>query len=299
MRALVTGGTGFVGSNLAARLIKEGWDVTVTGRKGEQYVQGLKKPLVLGDLGSIDWQKLGKFDVIFHQAAITDTLIADEKEMTRVNLFASKRLFEYAKESGCKKIIYASSTAVYGAGKAPYKEIDLAIPLNAYGKSKLALDEFAMKFASENPDMTIIGLRYCNVYGPGESHKGKMASMVYQMAQQMKKENPKLFKNGEQKRDYIFVDDAVWANLLCLNAKKSAVLNCGGGKARTFNDVFNIIRQITKLDRKIDYIDNPFEKSYQNFTECEMSKTKKEIGFVPKYQLETGIGKYFESGKLI
>jgi ADP-L-glycero-D-manno-heptose 6-epimerase len=299
MKALVTGGTGFVGSNLAARLIKDGWDVTVTGKKGEQYVAGLKKPLVLGDLGSIDWQKLGKFDAIFHQAAITDTLITDEKEMMRINFFAAKRLIGYAKESGCKKFIYASSTAVYGAGVAPYKETDKAIPLNAYGKSKLALDEFAMKFASENPDMAIIGLRYCNVYGPGENHKGKMASMIYQMAQQMKKGNPKLFKNGEQKRDYIFVEDAVEANLLSLAAKKSEVLNCGGGKARTFNGAFKIIRQITKLDCKIDYIDNPYEKSYQNFTECDMSKTKKEIGFSPKYQLEAGIGKYFESGKLI
>ncbi|MFH1443111.1 MAG: NAD-dependent epimerase/dehydratase family protein, partial [Candidatus Micrarchaeota archaeon] len=229
MRALVTGGTGFIGSNLAGRLIREGWGVTITGRKGEQEIPELKNPVVEGDLGKIEWHKLGRFDAVFHQAAITDTLVTDEKEMMRVNCEEARRLFEFAKESGCKKIVYASSTAVYGAGKTPYRETDDPVPLNAYGRSKLELDKFAMKFASENQDMTVVGLRYCNVYGQGESHKGKMASMALQIAKQMKIGNPKLFKWGEQKRDYIFVKDVVEANLLALEAKKSVVLNCGGG----------------------------------------------------------------------
>lgn len=298
MRALVTGATGFIGSNLVERLLKEGWGVVAAGMTGEQpLLAGIEKSLN-GDLGEMDWNELGKFDAIFHQAAITNTLITDEKEMLRVNLHEPMRLFDYASKSGCKRIVYASSTAVYGAGPVPFREMDDCRPLNAYGRSKLSLDEFAREFSDSNPDMVIVGLRYCNVYGKGENHKGRMASMAYQLAQQIKTGNPRVFKSGEQRRDYIYVGDVVEANLHAAKARKSCIVNCGGGKAASFNELIQLILEVSGFKRQIEYFDNPFAATYQNNTECDMSYANKMIGFAPKYALDAGIKEYYDSGAL-
>jgi len=299
MRALVTGGTGFVGSNIAEFLLQKGYDVVITGKENEQNVKGLKNDIVFGHIADIDWDRLGKFDVIFHEAAITDTLMDDEKEMLRTNLEASKRLFEFARKTGCKRIIYASSTAVYGDVAPPYKEEGPLNPLNAYARSKLMLDEFAQKFWKDNPDIVVVGLRYCNVYGPGEDHKGRMSSMIYQLAQQMKKGNPRIFKWGEQKRDHIYVKDVVRANMLASEAHKSCIVNCAPGHAVTFNEVIEVLNDITGLNRKTEYFDNPYEGRYQNHTECDMSLAEQKISFKTKYSLRDGIKDYYESGKLI
>ncbi|MBI4918404.1 NAD-dependent epimerase/dehydratase family protein, partial [archaeon] len=194
MKVLVTGGTGFIGSNLAKHF-SENHEVVITGSKNEQTT----------DLKTMDkniqWKKLGSIDALFHQAAINDTLLNDADVMNKFNVEYSKKLFENAVENGCKKIVYASSTAAYGDVEAPYKEHGPFNPLNAYGRSKLMLDWFAMDFARDHPNILVVGLRYCNVYGPGEEHKGKRASMIYQLAQQIKKENVcRLFKWGKQKR---------------------------------------------------------------------------------------------------
>ncbi|MFH1750621.1 MAG: NAD-dependent epimerase/dehydratase family protein [Candidatus Micrarchaeota archaeon] len=298
MRALVTGATGFIGSNLTSRLLKDGWEVVAAGMEAEQPIPTGVEKFVIGDLGEINWGDLGKFDVIFHQAAITDTLVSDEAEMTRVNSTEAKRLFEWARDSGCKRIVYASSTAVYGAGNPPFKESDECKPLNAYGRSKLALDEFAMDFAISNPAMVIVGLRYCNVYGPGEFHKGKMASMAYQLARQIKAGKPRVFRDGEQKRDYIYVNDVVEANLLATRAEKCCIVNCARGKAISFNELIRNLITVSGFDRQTEYFDNPYAATYQNHTECDMSYAKKMIGFAPKYTIETGIKEYYDSGAL-
>ncbi|HLD88956.1 MAG TPA: NAD-dependent epimerase/dehydratase family protein [Candidatus Nanoarchaeia archaeon] len=299
MKCLVTGGTGFVGSNLALHLIKEGHDVIIAGHDAEQKLPNFNGKILRPSFIGIDWDAIGKVDVVFHQAAITDTLVLDEKEMMRVNLHSSQELFKKVVENGCKKIVYASSTAVYGDAPAPYKEDGAMNPLNPYGKSKKLLDEFAMKFAKEHPDVKIVGLRYCNVYGPRENHKGKMASMIYQLAQQMIRGNPRIFKYGEQKRDYIYVEDVVAANILASKAKESCVVNCGYGKATTFNELIEILNSVMGLKRKPEYIDNPYADRYQDYTECDMSLAKKKIGFVPKNDPATGIKKYYESGWLV
>ncbi len=299
MRCLVTGGTGFVGSNLMLKLIEEEHDVVITGSDNEQKLPGFNGKILRPSFVGIDWDELGRVDIVFHQAAITDTLVNDEKEMLRANLYSSQELFRKSVENGCKKIVYASSTAVYGDAPAPYKENGAMNPLNPYGKSKKLLDEFAMKFAEENPDVNIVGLRYCNVYGPRENHKGKMASMIYQLAHQMAKGNPRIFKWGEQKRDYIYVKDVITANLLASKAKESCIVNCGYGKATAFNKLIEILNSATGLNKKPEYIDNPYAGRYQNFTECDMSLAKEKIGFVPKYDPVSGIKDYYESGWLL
>lgn len=298
MRLLVTGGTGFVGSNIVKELHKRGHEVLITGSDAEQKVLPLVSKYLQPSFLGLDWEEIGKIDALFHEAAINDTMLTDNREMMRANLESSQRLFEYAARAGCKNIVYASSTAAYGNAPVPFREDGPMEPLNVYGESKKKLDEFAMSFAEKNPRIKIVGLRYCNVYGPGESHKGKRASMIYQLAKQMVKGNPRLFEDGEQKRDWIYVADVVKANLLAVQSQQSCVVNCGSGSAVSFNDLVNILNLTMGLNRKPEYFENPNADVYQGFTFCDMSKAKEKIGFVPDYTVEKGIKSYFESGYL-
>jgi ADP-L-glycero-D-manno-heptose 6-epimerase len=299
MRVLVTGGTGFIGSNIVQALLKEGHEVLITGHDAEQKIPGFDGKYLQTGLLGIDWDAIGEIDVLFHQAAINETTLKDRVEMMRHNLEASKTLFGHVVAKGCTRIVYASSTAGYGDAPAPYKEDGPMNPLNPYGESKKLLDEYAMEFAEKHPDVIVVGLRYCNVYGPGEQHKGKRASIIRQLAQQMTHCNPRVFKYGEQKRDYIYVKDVVLANLLAAKAPKSCVVNCGGGTATTFNQLIAIINYVLGTERKPEYIDNPYEAMYQNHTECDMSAAKEKIGFIPKYDLRAGIKDYHETGQLV
>ena len=296
MRILVTGGTGFVGSNIARALIARGDDVVMTGSDAEQKIENFEGKYLQPGFTGIDWDAIGKVDVVFHEAAINDTTLLDKKEMMRANVDASLALFEYATAHGCKKIVYASSTAVYGASPAPYKEDRGIAPLNPYGESKKVLDEKAAAFAVAHPDVSVIGLRYCNVYGPGESHKGARASMIYQLAQQMRKGNPRIFKHGEQKRDYIYVKDVVAVNLLALKAKGSFVVNCGSGTATSFNEVVALLNGTLGLARTPEYFENPHGNRYQNFTQCDMALAKEKLGYVPAYGIAQGIADYARNG---
>lgn len=299
MRAIVTGGTGFIGSNIAKALASEGDQVFVTGLETNFDFQGLPITYLGSNFINLPWSEIGNVDVVFHQAACNETTLLDRDFMFKVNLEWSKQLFEEAKSAGVKNIVYASSTAVYGNTPPPFKESGPFEPLNPYAESKLALDDWVHDFSSQSPNLTIVGLRYCNVYGPGEAKKGKRATMIYQLAQTMLKENPRLFKYGEQKRDYLYVKDVVVANLLGAKAKESCVVNCGLGKATSFNEVVEILNKVLKTNRKPDYFENPITKMYQGFTECDMSKAKKILGFVPAFDIRKGIEDYFKSGALI
>ena len=293
IRALITGGTGFIGYNLAKQLQKEEYEVLITGRQGENY-EDVKDLIVGYDLFELDWDKIGDIDVLFHQAAIVDTTIMGRAEMLRINVEASKVLFEQAVKHGCKHIVYASSTAAYGNEPAPYIEgITKQNPLNPYGESKKLLDEFVVEFAKKHPEIKIVGLRYCNVYGPYDKHKGKMRCYLSQMAEQMFVGNPKLFKNGEQKRDYIYVKDLVRANILASKSEESCIVNCGSGKAVSFNHLLSVLNSALNLTRTAEYIDNPYKETYQDYTECEMSLAKEKIGFIPEYSIVMGINELY------
>jgi ADP-L-glycero-D-manno-heptose 6-epimerase len=298
MRALVTGGTGFIGSNLVLRLIADGHDVVITGSDAEQKIPGFRGKYLQTGLLGVDWDAIGTVDVLFHQAAINDTTSLDAREMERANVEASRELFRRVIENGCRHIVYASSTAVYGDAPAPYRETATLNPLNAYADSKFHLEQFAAEFALTYPQTTVVGLRYCNVYGPRENHKGARASMIYQLARQMLRGNPKLFKHGEQKRDYLYVDDAVAANMLAARATESCIVNCGSGTAVTFNDLVAMLNEALGVRREPEYIENPYADRYQSHTECDMSLAKVKLGFVPKFDIRKGIAAYAGSGWL-
>ena len=211
--------------------------------------------------------------------------------MLESNVFAPARLFHRLAKGGCGRFIYASSTAVYGNSPAPYTEDTEPEPLNIYAKSKLAFDEFVPSFA-EDTQTKVFGLRYCNVYGPGEYHKGLRASMVTQICQRMMNGvRPRIFRDGEQRRAWVHVDDAVEANLACLAADRGGLFNVAGGSA-TFNRIVSLINGALGSSIEPDYIDCPFEGRYQNDTETDSSKAGRELGWSPRVSIEDGIRGY-------
>ena len=300
MRILVTGGTGFIGSNIVLQLMKDGHDVLITGSDAEQKIPDFKGKYLQPSFLGLDWKSIGKIDVLFHEAAINDTTNLDRREMMLANLESSKKLFKEVVKNGCRRIVYASSTAAYGNAPVPYKEDGPMTPMNPYGESKKKLDEFVVKFAKANPKVVIVGLRYCNVYGPRENHKGPRASIIYQLAQQMKEKDPDIiFRDGEARRDHIYVKDVVKANILAMKAKESCIVNCGTGKSTSYNQIVEVLNSVLGTKRKIKYRDNPYIKQFQTFTQCDMSLAKEKIGFIPSYDIKKGISDYYKSKFLI
>ncbi len=299
MRYLVTGGTGFVGSNLVLELVSAGHDVVFTGNESEQQMNDLPCKCLYPGLTGIDWDSLGTFDAVFHQAAMNNTRCRDSAEMFRANVESSAALFRKVVENGCRRIVYASSTAVYGRNPAPFTEsgpFDLNTP---YAASKKALEEFAASFAAEHPGVSVVGLRYCNVYGPRENHKGTRASMIHQLAKQMVHGDPLLFEFGEQRRDYIHVKDVVRANLLAAEARESCIVNCASGKATTFNQLVNILNEVMGVNRKPRYFQNPYAGDYQTDTTCITDGALRHIGFRASFSIEDGIEDYFAGGWML
>jgi ADP-L-glycero-D-manno-heptose 6-epimerase len=246
MRAYVTGWQGFIGSNLVKHLTANDCDVVLA-----------------------DWEWSDpRGNVCFHLAANTDPQETDPAKMFEPNVFKAIRLFEKCKARGMK-IVYASSCAVYGNTQAPLHEETPCHPLTPYAKSKLALDMLA-------PLYSAIGVRFTNVYGPGEEHKGRNASMISQIAWKVMAGEPvTLFKNGEQCRDYIHVDDVCRALSLLADKGKPGVYVCGSGRSYSFNQIAKCLGV-----RAIEYVDNPFRGTYQENTFTNPGKLNA-LGWLP------------------
>ena len=305
MLTLVTGASGFVGSALTQALLNLNYEVIATGVRDEQPIPKEAHFFSHGLIG-VNFTAIDKLigdrrlDVLFHEAAINHTDCDDEAEMEWANVSAAKVLFHWAhKRHGCRKIIYASSTAVYGNSLAPHYEDGSTNPLNCYGRSKWALEQTAEGFAWDHAHVYCIGLRYCNIYGPGENHKGKRASMIYQMGKAIQRgDKATLFRDGNQKRDWIFIDDVVRANLLAMECNNTCIVNCGSGVATTFNQLNLILAKLFEQPacETPHYIDNPAQSSYQSHTQCDMKLAVERLRFEPHYDIETGIRTYYERG---
>lgn len=296
MRILITGGAGFIGSNLALTLSQDN-DIIVVDNLLSGNIENLKDfkgDLIIDDITGVDLSKSFKdIDVVFHQASITDTTLSDEKRMMEVNLGGFKRILDFALKKKAI-LVYASSAGVYGNGPCPMKEDQRLSPQNAYARSKSLMDEEAMKYKDR---IRIVGLRYFNVYGPREKYKKKAASMIYQLACQMKaNKNPRLFKYGEQSRDFIYVKDVVDATIKAVRAKESGMVNVGTGVATTFNRIIEILNQVLGTSFEPEYFDNPYS-FYQNETRADTERAKELLGFKAKYNIEEGIKDYFKIWK--
>jgi ADP-L-glycero-D-manno-heptose 6-epimerase len=296
---VITGGAGFIGSNLAlalqAKFPKARLTVIDDFRSGDfKNLAGYRGDFIAGDLATLDWfEHFGdeRFDAIFHLASITDTTSHDQFEQVHDNVESFRRILNFARPTKTR-IIYASSASTYGAVTEASVESNPAAPANIYSFSKAIMDNITFREANESPDWIIIGLSYFNVYGPREAHKGVPASMIYHLSKQMKAgQRPRIFKHGEQKRDFVYVKDAVEGSILALEASESGIYNLGCGQARSFNELVDILNKCLGTKFQADYIDNP-HTHYQDFTEADLNKVRGALGYAPQFSLEAGVEDY-------
>lgn len=297
---LVTGGAGFIGSNLALKLqeLHPAARMVVVDdfRSGDfKNLRGYRGDFVAADVSRLDWNaQFGErtFDAIFHEASITDTTVHDQMLQTHDNVEGFRRLLEFARANQTP-VVYASSAATYGIGAAgAMREDQEPAPANVYAFSKVQLDNLAREYARKNPAWKIVGLRYFNVYGPRETHKKAAASMIYQLYLQMKSgKRPRVFKRGEQKRDFVYVKDVVRMTIAALQAPKSGVYNCGSGIAFSFNEVIAELNRSLGTKLEPEYIENPYS-FYQPHTEADMTAAKNDLRYEPEFPPANGIADY-------
>lgn len=305
---VVTGGAGFIGSNLVASLAADGHDVIVVddladGRKpgniaSSEIVDYIDKddlPRLLETRDSI----FEKLELVLHQGAITTTTDWDSRRMIRENYEFSKRIFLGCRALGAR-FLYASSAAVYGVGTQFSERPGKEAPLNPYAHSKALFDRFV---SSELAHCTsqVVGLRYFNVYGPGEAHKRKMASLVLQLWEQLVTEGAvRLFGgshgygDGEQRRDFIHVDDVVAVNRhFIAHPELRGIYNVGTGRSRSFNDLAHAVIESHGSGR-VEYVPFPaaLRDCYQSFTQADISALRASGYSAEFVDLEAGVGAY-------
>ena len=310
---VITGAAGFIGSCLLAELNKQGYTDLVavddfTKEYKSQNYSNLKLTALVPrnefDLWLDKNHHLVQF--VFHLGARTDTAEFDVDILNALNLNYSKKVFLKCIDYGLP-LLYASSAATYGMGEHTYNDDEEIVnklkPLNPYGVSKNEFDKWVLQ--QEVKPYFWAGLKFFNVFGPNEYHKGRMASVIFHAYNQIKEEG-KLnlfrshrndYKNGEQKRDFIYVKDVVdvltW---FMKHRKNSGIYNLGTGKARTFNDLAHACFKAMDKQKAIEYIDTPedIRDKYQYFTEANMAKLRK-IGYKKEFtSLENTVDDYIK-----
>jgi ADP-L-glycero-D-manno-heptose 6-epimerase len=298
---VVTGGAGFIGSNIVKGLNDAGEDNILV----VDNLSNAEKHLNLNRLSFADYmdkneylanhRKIQNVSVIFHQGACSSTTEQDGKYMMSNNYEYSKVLLHHCLENKID-FLYASSAAVYGNGDEGFAEQPQAeYPLNVYGFSKFAFDNYVRRVLPE-ADIQVLGLRYFNVYGPQENHKGRMASVAFHLFHQLHESGKmRLFEGSEDfRRDFIHVADAVKINMHFYQSKSSGIFNAGTGKARSFTD---IARTLQSIHGGGEIEDIPFPDDllgkYQQFTEAGLDNLRA-AGFSEDFlSLEEGVKQYY------
>ncbi|MCB1661308.1 MAG: ADP-glyceromanno-heptose 6-epimerase [Pseudomonadales bacterium] len=307
---IVTGGAGFIGSNLVKGLNEQ-------GRKDILVVDNLSdgtKFTNLADCEIADYQDKTDFlaqlkarqlpadiEAVFHLGACSATTEWDGRYMMENNYEYTKQVFHYCIEKRIP-MIYASSAAVYGGSEVFKESLENERPLNVYGYSKFLFDQYLRRHQADIQSQ-VVGLRYFNVYGPREAHKGSMASVAFHLNNQMHESGRvKLFAgsdgygDGEQRRDFIYVGDTVKAKLWFLaNPDKSGIFNLGTGRAQPFNDVANAVLAWHKKG-ELEYIPFPdhLKGRYQSFTQADINALR-QVGYAEPFKtVEEGVQSYLD-----
>jgi ADP-L-glycero-D-manno-heptose 6-epimerase len=319
---IVTGGAGFIGSNLVHELNRHGiTDILVVDHFADpQKLFNLQGARFTDYMDKAEFRRalaqkalrIPRVKAIFHQGACSNTLVDDGVYMMDNNFTCSMEVLDYAIEQGVP-LVYASTAAVYGlSGPGHFTPaLENEKPLNIYGFSKLAFDHHVRhRIAQGSLPITVVGLRYFNVYGPREQHKGRMASVVHHFSKQIR-ENGKVrlfagsggYGNGEQRRDFVFVGDLARLNLYFAQVGPyasgqpktyQAVVNAGTGRARTFNEVARALMQVHG-EAAIEYMPFPADLNarYQHFTEADLTSLRATGCDLRFTQIEDGVRETF------
>ena len=305
---IVTGAAGFIASCLVSKLNKEGFkDIVLV----DDFSNEIKNKNFEGKTFSqkVDWLKENEHLVqfVFHIGARTDTTEFDVDLFNKLNLNYTKDIWNICTEFGLP-LVYASSAATYGLGEFGYDDnhevVEKLKPLNPYGDSKNDFDKWALK--QEKQPYFWAGLKFFNVYGPNEFHKGRMASVIMHAFNQIKEtgamklfasHNPN-YKDGEQLRDFVYVKDVVNVCMFLLNHRKdSGLYNLGSGQARSFKDLVKNTFKALDKEPEIGFIPTPedIRDKYQYFTEANMAKLKSIGYYTPFHTLEEGVEDYVKN----
>jgi ADP-L-glycero-D-manno-heptose 6-epimerase len=315
---LVTGGAGFIGSNLVARLTAEGRRVSVddslgTGDKWRNLAHHALDELVApDDLGDFLRRRGDEVELVYHLGAITSTTETDADLLVETNIRLSQRLWRWCARHQVP-LVYASSAATYGDGTRGFQDDDSETglaslqPLNAYAWSKHAFDRWAVRQSAEGRDRPPLwyGLKLFNVYGPNEYHKGDMQSVVAKAYAQVSRGEPvtlfrsynTAYSDGGQKRDFVYVDDCVdvltW---LPGNAPASGLYNVGSGRAQTWRELVDAVGASSGMSPRIEWMDVPLplRERYQYYTQADVSKLRAAGYEKPFRSLEEGVAAYVQ-----
>ncbi|MEZ3144871.1 NAD-dependent epimerase/dehydratase family protein [Halobaculum sp. MBLA0143] len=293
-RVLVTGGAGFIGSNLANSLA-EANDVTVVDDGYLGTPENLHDDVEYVEASVTDDDLPTDVDVVFHLAALSSYAMHEEDPArgARVNVEGFVNTVEQARRDGCDTVVYATTSSIYGDRTEPSPET-MAVEANTgYEASKLARERYAEYFHNFH-DMTLAGLRYFSVYqgyGGSEEHKGEYANVIAQFAEDIAAgEQPELYGDGEQTRDFTHVDDVVRATTLAADEELQGIYNVGTGEQHDFLHVVDLINEELGTDVAPTFVENPIpDDVYVHDTLADYSKFEQATGWEPEIDLETGI----------
>ena len=300
---IVTGGAGFIGSNIIKSLNEKG----ITNILVVDSLLDPKKHLNLNRLKIADFvdkedflQRMGHYkqvETIFHQGACSDTMETNGQYMMRNNFEYSKELLTFSLTHKIN-FLYASSASVYGSGHNGFREDYVCeYPLNIYAYSKFLFDHYVRDILKSKLTSQVLGLRYFNVYGPAENHKGRMASVAFhQMTAAAKGETLKLFEGSDNfRRDFVHVDDIVSVNQFFFETKKSGIFNCGTGNAQSFMDIASTLKELIP-SAQIETIPFPdaLKGKYQAFTQADITSLQNAGYAKPFLDIQSGVKRYYE-----
>ena len=300
MKVLVTGCAGFIGSHLTEYLLKDGHEVIGIDCFTDYYAKELKERNLSAALqhqnftflnnNLSDMLEFPDVDIVFHQAAQAGVRSSWGKEFSiysRNNIEATQRLLEWYKDKNLKKFVYASSSSVYGDVSLPMSEDMRLLPVSPYGVSKLAAEHLCYLYW-KNYGIPTISLRYFTVYGPRQRPDMGINKFVYSI---LEGKEIVIFGDGTQTRDFTYIDDAVYANILAANSDVSGeVFNIGGGNRISVNDLIFVIEQATGRRAIIRYTDK--QKGDVIDTLADNSKARRILGWEPRVDIRDGISHY-------
>jgi len=301
---LITGGAGFIGSHLVDRLIKKDHKVVVvdnlsTGKKENLNPKAKFYKLDIRDSRLSQIFKNENPEIVFHYAAQIDLRksVDNPIENANINLLGTLNLLENCKEYGIEKIIFASTGgAMYGEAKIiPTPENYPAQPLSPYGVEKLAIEKY-LNYYYKVFGISFISLRLANVYGPRQNPKGEAGVIAIFCDKMLNDEQPIIYGNGKQTRDFIFVDDVIEANILAMKKNVIGIFNIGTAKETNINTIFSKLKELTNSN--CEEIHNPPKSGEQKRSCLDFSRAQKELTWQPKWNLEEGLKKTVEWFKI-